>query len=201
MTDDAVSGDVTRLLVEWRHGSETALERLLPLVYDQLLRMAARQLRRERPDHTLQPTALVSELYLLLVQQRAATWENRAHFFALAAQLMRRILVDHARSHDAGKRGGGAATISLGERNADVSGRSGVGTVEVLAIDEALNRLAALDGAQARLVELRFFAGLTVEETALVLHRSTRTIKREWRLAKAWLRRELGRGPDCDSTC
>jgi RNA polymerase sigma factor (TIGR02999 family) len=191
MSERDPSGDVTRLLVLWREGREDALERLLPLVYDQLRRLAARQLRRERPDHTLQPTALINELFLLLVRQRSASSENRAHFFALTAQLMRRILVDHARSRDADKRGGGATMVALDEDSDAVAGQEGRRALDVLAIDEALARLAALDGDQARIVELRFFAGLTVEETALVLDRSPRTIKREWRLAKAWLAREL----------
>jgi len=196
MSGRDATGDVTRLLVQWRAGRKEALDRLLPLVYDELRRIAARQLRRERPDHTLQPTALINELFLLLVRQRAASAENRAHFFALSAQLMRRVLVDHARSHDAGKRGGGATKVALDE-DADVVLGPGTGrALEVLAIDEALVRLAALDADQARIVELRFFAGLTVEETALVLDRSPRTVKREWRLAKAWLARELRRSGD-----
>ncbi len=192
-----VSASVTRLLVEWREGRDDALERLLPLVYDQLRRLAERQMRRERADHTLRPTALVNELYLLLVHQRSATWDNRAHFFALAAQLMRRILVDHARARQADKRGGSAPKVDIDEvaeiGGPGANGRAdGSGPIEVLAIDEALGRLATLDAEQARIVELRFFAGLTVEETAHVLNRSPRTIKREWRLAKAWLHRELG---------
>jgi RNA polymerase sigma factor (TIGR02999 family) len=191
MSERDASGDVTRLLVQWREGREGALERLLPLVYDQLRRLAARQMRRERPDHTLQPTALINELFLLLVRQRAASAENRAHFFALTAQLMRRILVDHARSRDADKRGGRATMVAL-DKDAELAVSSGAGrALEVLAIDQALARLAVLDADQARIVELRFFAGLTVEEAALVLDRSPRTVKREWRLAKAWLTREL----------
>lgn len=191
MSERDASGDVTRLLVQWREGREGALDRLLPLVYDELRRLAARQLRRERPDHTLQPTALINELFLLLVRQRAASAENRAHFFALSARLMRRVLVDHARSRGADKRGGGATTVTLDEDTDIVVGAGTGRALEVLAIDEALVRLAALDADQARIVELRFFAGLTVEETALVLDRSPRTVKREWRLAKAWLTREL----------
>jgi RNA polymerase sigma factor (TIGR02999 family) len=189
---DADDGEVTRLLVEWREGRAGALERLLPLVYEELRRLAASQLRRERPDHTLQPTALINELFLLLVRQRDTGWENRAHFFALAATLMRRILVDHARAHQADKRGGGAATVAIDD-DAALDG-SADRAVDLLAIDEALGRLATLDARQARMVELRFFAGLTVEETALVLGLSPRSVKREWRMAKAWLRRELGEG-------
>jgi RNA polymerase sigma factor (TIGR02999 family) len=178
--------------VQWREGREGALDRLLPFVYGQLRRLAARELRRERPNHTLQPTALINELFMLLVRQRAANWENRAHFFALAGQLMRRILVDHARSRLAAKRGGGAVTLELNEEDAGIAAAEAPGhPLDVLAVDVALGKLAALDADQARIVELRFFAGLTVEETAEVLARSPRTVKREWRLAKAWLRREL----------
>jgi len=195
--NSSAAASVTHLLVEWRQGNADARDRLLPLVYDQLHRLAARQLRRERPDHSVQPTALISELYLLLVQQHATTWENRAHFFALAAQLMRRILVDHARARHAEKRGGDMPTIALDETSEPAAGDGADRVIQVLAVDEALARLAALDAEQARIVELRFFAGLTVEETALVLNRSPRTVKREWRLARAWLRRELRGGERC----
>jgi RNA polymerase sigma factor (TIGR02999 family) len=184
---------VTALLVEWASGRGGALDRLLPMVYAELRRLAVGHLRRERRDHTLQPTALINELYLLLVQQHAATWQNRAHFFALASRLMRRILVDHARARQADKRGGGRTTVALDD-NAEAASSSGGAdrSLEVLAVDEALGRLTALDAEQGRIVELRFFAGLNVEETAYVLDRSPRTVKREWRLAKAWLHRELG---------
>ena len=182
------SADLTRLLVRWSEGEAEALEALLPLVYDQLRRIAARELRRERSGHTLAPTALVHELYLRLIDQRRATWQNRAHFFALSAQLMRRVLVDHARTRDAEKRGGSATHITLSDVAA--AGEQ-PGIVDVLAVDDALQRLAQHDPEQVRIVELRFFAGLSVEETAHVLQRSPRTIKREWRLAKAWLHREL----------
>ena len=167
---------------------------LVPLVYAELKRIASRQLRRERPEHTLAPTALVHELYLRLIDQRGATWENRIHFFSLAARLMRRILVDHARSRNADKRGGLITRVSLeetleggwpGPEDTDPA------VASVLAIDEALERLTQLDQDQGRIVELRFFAGLSVEETAHVLKRSPRTVKREWRLARAWLYREL----------
>jgi RNA polymerase sigma factor (TIGR02999 family) len=188
------SSDVTRLLLRWSKGDEDAFERLLPLVYSELRRIASKQLRRERPDHTLAPTALVHELYLRLIDQRRATWENRAHFFGLAAQMMRRILVDYARARQAGKRGGSRTRVSL-EEVLEEAGPGGGGpdpsAADVLAIDEALTRLAVIDSEQARIVELRFFAGLTVEETALLLKRSPRTVKREWRLARAWLYREL----------
>lgn len=180
--------DLTGLLVRWSQGDEAALDLLLPVVYDECRNIAARQLRHERPDHTLDPTALVHELYLRLVDQRRTTWENRAHFFGIAARLMRRILVDHARARLAEKRGGSRIFVSLeavGEQIVDS------GAADVLAIDEALDQLAAQDPDQRRIVEMRFFAGLTVEETAHVLGRSPRTVKREWRLAKAWLHRAL----------
>ena len=183
---------VTRVLAEWSRGDGAALDRLVPLIYPELRRIAGRQLRRERPDHTLQPTALVHEVFLQLVDQRHATWENRAQFFAVSAQLMRRILVDHARSRHALKRGGPITKVALDVRAIDVSGDPVA--AEVLAVDQALERLAEQDPDQARIVELRFFGGLTVEETAKVMERSARTVKREWRLAKAWLFRELQGG-------
>ncbi len=190
------SADITRLLRRWSEGDADALERLLPLIYGELRRIAANQLRRERPDHTLAPTALVHELYLRLVDQRRATWENRAHFFGLAAQLMRRILVDHARAQHADKRGGSVTRVSLDDARQGSwpePEAPGSAAADVLAIDEALERLSGVDRDQARIVELRFFAGLTVEETAHVLNRSPRTVKREWRMARAWLHRELRR--------
>jgi RNA polymerase sigma factor (TIGR02999 family) len=179
---------VTGLLLRWSQGDAEALERLLPLVYDECRRIAARQLRGERREHTLGPTALVHELYLKLVDQRRVSWKNRAQFFGVAAQLMRRILVDYARARHAQKRDGSRTLISLdGALEPQEESR----VADVLAIDEALDRLAERDPDQQRIVELRFFAGLTVEETAHVLGRSPRTVKREWRLAKAWLFREL----------
>ena len=183
------SDAVTQVLAEWSRGDKTALDRLVPLIYPELRRIAGRYLRRERPDHTLQPTALVHEIFLQLVDQRYATWDNRAQFFAVAAQLMRRILVDHARSRQALKRGGSITKVALEIQGVDVS--ADPVAAEVLAVDQALERLAEQDPDQARIVELRFFAGLTVEETAHVVRRSARTVKREWRLAKAWLFREL----------
>jgi RNA polymerase sigma factor (TIGR02999 family) len=180
--------DVTGLLIAWSNGSAEALDRLLPLVYDECRRLAAQQLRPERLDHTLEPTALVHELYLKLVDQRRASWENRTQFFGVVAQMMRRILVDYARARRAEKRGGGTVMVSL-DGIAETSHDSRI--ADVLAIDEALEGLAAHDADQVRIIELRFFAGLSVEETARVLRRSPRTIKREWRLAKAWLYREL----------
>ena len=186
---------VTQVLVDWSRGDGAALDRLVPLIYPELRRIAGRQLRRERPDHTLQPTALVHEVFLQLVDQRHATWENRAQFFAVSAQLMRRILVDHARSRHALKRGGPITKVALDVRVIAVSGDPVA--AEVLAVDQALERLAEQDPDQARIVELRFFGGLTVEQTAKVMERSARTVKREWRLAKAWLFRELQpRPPD-----
>jgi RNA polymerase sigma-70 factor, ECF subfamily len=189
--------DVTALLRRWSEGDRSALDRLLPLIHTELRRIAAKQLGGERAEHTLAPTALVNELYLRLVDQRRATWDSRAHFFGVSAQLMRRILVDYARAREADKRGGSLTRVSLddlagdhpGLRTVDVGGDAAA--ADVLAVDQALERLTLIDPDQARLVELRFFAGLTVEETAHVLQRSPRTVKREWRLARAWLYREL----------
>ena len=181
--------DLTQLLVRWSEGDAAALEQLLPAVYQELRRIASRQLRRERAEHTLVPTALVHEVYLRLVDQQRVTWQNRAHFFGLTAQLMRRILVDHARARHTEKRGDAAPHVSLDlvAEKAHEPAR----LEDVLAVGIALERLATIDPEQARIVELRFFAGLTVEETAHVVNRSPRTIKREWRLARAWLFREL----------
>lgn len=186
--------DVTGLLLRWSQGDEDALQRVLPLVYDECRRIAARQLRGERGEHTLNPTTLVHELYLRLVDQTRANWKNRAQFFGVAAHMMRRILVDHARARNAKKRD--ARMLVTFDPGYQAAGESHA--ADVLAIDEALGRLARLDPDQERIVELRFFAGLTVEETAHVLGRSTRTVKREWALAKAWLFRELNpiRQPD-----
>jgi RNA polymerase sigma-70 factor (ECF subfamily) len=184
----ASSIDVTGLLVRWSRGEPEALDRLMPVIYAECRRIAAQQLRKEHRDHTLDPTALVHELYLRLVDQRRASWANRTQFFGVAAQLMRRVLVDYARARQAHKRGGSATFVSLAAA-ADTPDESRV--ADVLAIDEALERLAAFDPEQVRIIELRFFAGLTVEETARLVGRSPRTVKREWRLAKAWLYREL----------
>jgi RNA polymerase sigma factor (TIGR02999 family) len=177
--------DVTRLLAEWAGGDEAALDRLMPLVYQELRRIADRALGRERQGHTLQATALVHEAYLRLVQQHSA-FQNRAHFFAIASQVVRRILVDHARRRDSIKRGAGEAPVIL-----DMDVADDAPTVDALALDEALTRLESLDAQQARIVEMRFFGGLTVEETADVLNISPRTVKRDWSMARAWLRREL----------
>lgn len=180
--------DVTALLAEWSRGDHRAFDQLLPLVYAELRRIATRQLRRERAGHTLQPTALVHEVYLRLVDQRNVDWRNRAHFFGVAAQVMRRILVDHARRHKASKRGDGLPRVSLDEAKEVATPDA----ISVLALDQALDRLAGMDAELARIVELRAFGGLTIEEAACVLKMSPSTAKREWRTAKAWLTRELG---------
>ena len=178
------SPDVTELLVAWGGGDRHALEQLLTTVHGELRRLARRELGRERSNHTLQPTALVNELYLRLVGQNRASWQNRAHFFAIAARMMRRILVDHARARVASKRGGSScARVTL----SDAINVASEPTFDLLALDAALARLDERDPEQARIVELRFFSGLSVEETAAVLGKSARTIKREWRMAKAWL--------------
>ena len=179
--------DVTQLLENWSNGDREALEKLMPLVYDELHRLAQLYLRRERSDHTLQSTALVHEAYLRMVDQKNVRWQNRAHFFGVAAQSIRHILVDHARSHLAAKRGAGAAKLSLDEAIGVPEKRE----VDLLALDRALEGLAALDPQQGRIVELRFFGGLSIEETAEVLHISSATVKRDWVMAKAWLYQNL----------
>lgn len=190
---DPAPGSVTALLLAWGGGDRAALDALLPAVYDELHQQAARALRREAPGHTLQPTGLVHEAYLRLVDQRRARWENRAQFFGVAAQLMRRILVDHARSRRADKRGGGARAVTLGTDLPAGDGAAGSpAALDVLALDDALARLAALDPRQARVVELRYFGGLDIDETAAALGISPATVKREWTVARAWLRRALG---------
>jgi RNA polymerase sigma factor (TIGR02999 family) len=183
--------EVTELLQQWCRGREDALDRLLPEIYAELRQLAASCLRRERRDHSLTPTALVHEAYLKLVDQRAVQWQNRAHFFGIAAQAMRRILVDHARARAADKRGSGQRLVSLDE--ALIVGATP--DFDLLALDEALTRLAAIDPQQSRVVELRFFGGLTMEETAEALRISPATVGREWTLAKAWLYAELARTP------
>jgi RNA polymerase sigma factor (TIGR02999 family) len=180
--------DVTALLVEWSNGERKALEALLPAVYQELRAVAARQLRSERPGHTLQPTALVHEAYLRLVDQREADWQSRAHFFGVAAQVMRRILVDHARRRNADKRGGGVERQSL--ENGAERVESDVDLSMVLC-DDLLSRLSGIDSRLAQIAELRVFGGLTVEQAAHVLEVSVSTAKRDWRTAKAWLAREL----------
>jgi len=178
---------VTDLLVHWSEGDQEALNKLIPLVYDELHKLASRYLRRERRDHTLQTTALVHEAYLKLVNQRDANFENRLHFFAVAAQIMRRILVDYARRHHASKRGGDLYKLSLDEALVTSEEKG----ADLLALDEALERLAAIDPRQSRVVELRIFAGLTLEETAQALNISPSTVRREWSMAKAWLHRQI----------
>lgn len=178
---------ITQLLERWSQGDEEALDQLMPLVYDELHRLAGAYLRRERREHTLQPTALVNEAYLKLVRQRTIRWQNRAQFFGVAAQLMRRILVDHARANYAAKRGGDRVNVSL--KNIGAFGTQG--EADVLALHDVLNRLEEIDPDQSRIVELRFFGGLTIEETAEVMQVSHSTVEREWKIAKAWLKREL----------
>jgi RNA polymerase sigma factor (TIGR02999 family) len=178
---------ITELLGRWSDGDQEALNQLMPLVYGELRRLAGAYLRRERNEHTLQPTALVNEAYLRLVRQRNMPWQNRAQFFGVAAQLMRRILVDHARASYASKRGGHQVNVSLqniGAFDTQVE-------ADVLALHDVLNRLSEIDPDQGRIVELRFFGGLTIEEAAEVMQVSHSTVEREWRLAKAWLKREL----------
>jgi RNA polymerase sigma-70 factor, ECF subfamily len=179
--------EVTQLLGAWSEGDPAALDRLMPLVYAELRRMARRHMGPERPGHTLQTTALVHEAYLRLVNQDRVRWKDRAHFFAIAAQVMRRILVDHARKRRNPKRGGNATRLSL-EQGATVSRER---AAEVVALDDALNSLAAVDDRKSRVVELRFFGGMSIDETAQVLGVSPGTVMREWTLAKAWLQREV----------
>jgi RNA polymerase sigma factor (TIGR02999 family) len=183
----ASSERVSKLLLNWGQGDQGAREALIPLVYDELRRLARRYLRRERRDHTLQSAALVNEAYLRLIRQEHPQWQNRAHFFGVAAQLMRHILVDHARNRAAAKRGAGAPRLTLDPDVALPQERD----VDLIALDDALNQLAALDPQQSRLVELRFFGGLSIEETSVVLGVSPATVKREWATARAWLQREM----------
>ena len=179
--------DVTGLLLSWRQGDADALDRLVPLVYDELRRVARRRFQREQPGHALQPTALVHEVYMRLVDVDRLTLKNRTHFFAVAAKLMRQILVDHARRQHADKRGGGVTMVSVD----DVSPAAQPPSVDVLALDEALEALSAIDARQVSVVELRFFGGLDIEEAAEALEVSPATVEREWALAKAWLFRRL----------
>ena len=180
-------GEVTKLLAELSQGKDEAASRLIPLVYSELRRLAAGYMRRERPDHTLQPTALVHEAYMKLLQQRSVEWQSRAHFYGIAAQIMRRILVDHARAHLRDKRGSGQTPVVLDETVMFAPEHSH----DLLKLDEALERLVQLDPRQSKIVELRFFGGLTVEETAELLEISPKTVKRDWSMAKAWLHGEL----------
>jgi RNA polymerase sigma-70 factor (ECF subfamily) len=186
----AASADVTGLLARASGGDMRAADELLPLVYNKLRALAADLMRRERADHTLDPTALVHEAYLKLVDQTRARWEDRTHFFSVAAQALRRVLVDHARGHARAKRGGLQAKLPLCEGLITAYEQ----TIDTLALDDALNRLAEQDAQRARVVELRFFGGLTIDEIAAVLQLSTRTVERQWRYARAWLYRELSNG-------
>jgi RNA polymerase sigma factor (TIGR02999 family) len=186
--------EITSLLVAWGDGDESALEGLTPLVYEELRRLAHHYMSQERPGHALQTTALVNEAYVRLIDWKTVHWQSRAHFFAVSAQLMRRILVDFARAQGYAKRGGGALTVTLDE--AFVSGEKGA---DIVALDEALLSLAELDERQSRVVELRFFGGLSIEETAEVLKVSEGTVRRDWSLARAWLHRELAASPESQS--
>ena len=180
---------INKLLADWGQGNEEAREALIPVVYNELRRQARRHLRGERPDHTLESAALVNEAYLRLVRQGVPQWQNRAHFFGVATQLMRHILVDHARNRLAAKRGAGAPRLSL-DPELTPAEKPGI---DLVALDDALSKLSALDSQQGRLIELRFFGGLSIEEAAVVLGVSPATVKREWVTARAWLRRELKR--------
>jgi RNA polymerase sigma-70 factor (ECF subfamily) len=184
---DAPSHDVTRLLARWKDGDEDALQQLVPIVHEELRRLARRQMAGERPGHTLQPTALVNEAYLRLVNLKQMQWQDRAHFFAMGARLMRRILVDFARSRRYQKRGGGAQQVSFTE-GLDVAEDQ---PTDVVALNDALEALADVDERKSRVVELRFFGGLSVEETAEVLNVSRETIRRDWKFAKMWLLQHL----------
>ena len=184
--------EMTQLLAAWSDGDLEALDKLLPLVERELHRLAHRYMSRERPDHTLQTTALVNEAYLRLIDQHEAHWQNRAHFFAIAAQMMRRILIDHARKQAYAKRGGGARKVSLDEVTVLTDERA----ADLVALDEALDSLAKIDERKARVVELRYFGGMSVEETAEVLKVSPDTVTREWRRARAWLRNQVMKDND-----
>ena len=183
--------NITEILRQWSNGKQEALDELMPLVYAELRRQATQYLRRERPNHTLQTTALINEAYLKLIDQRDVNWESRSHFFAIASQAMRRILVDYARTRNREKRGGAVENLPLEEalQIQAMEGRS----VDLIALDEALTRLAEIDEQQARVVELRYFADLSLEATAEALHISRATVARDWSVAKAWLFRELSR--------
>lgn len=186
--------EVTQLLIDWRSGDQSALDKLMLLVYDELHALARRYMKQERGDHTLQTTALVNEAYLKLVGGQTPDWQNRAHFFGVAAQVMRHLLIDHARSKRYARRGGSTVRITLDDNVAASPGES----IDLLALDEVLDRLDAIDERKRRIVELRYFSGLSVEETAEVLGLSVITIKREWLKAKAWLYRELNQEGQTD---
>ena len=184
------ASEITQMLREWSGGKQEALDNLLPLVYDELHRQAARFLRKERPGHTLQTTALINEAYLKLIDRRDVEWESRTHFFAVAAQAMRRILVDYAKAKHREKRGGDNIKLSLDEAMLVAAKEKGV---DLIALDEALDKLNFLDEQQARVVELKYFSGLSLEETAEALHVSRATVARDWEAARAWLHRELSK--------
>lgn len=187
--------EVSQLLKEWSNGDEAALDKVMPVVYQELRRLAHHYMRRERPGHTLQTTALVNEAYLRLAAYKKMRWQSRAHFFAVAAQVMRRILVEQARSKNFAKRGGGAEKISLDETVVVSAGRS----AEVIAVDDALTELESWDPRKGKIVELRFFGGLSIEETAEVLKVSPTTVQREWRSAKAWLYKAISKGESVEA--
>ncbi len=185
-----MSKQITRLLADWGQGDRGALDNLIPLVHDELRRIAHRHMSQERPGHTLQTSALINEAYIRLVDQRVAHWQNRVHFFAIASKLMRRIMVDYARSKGYAKRGGSIQPVSLDEEMST----SGKQATEVVALDEALQDLEAMDPRKCQIVEMRFFGGLNTDETAVALGISTPTVEREWRAARAWLRQAISAG-------
>jgi len=191
---EAAPEEITQLLINWRHGEKAALDQLMPLVYEELRRLARAFMGKERPNHTLQTSALINEAYLRLVDQDEPNWQNRAHFFAVAAQIMRHILVDHARGYGYEKRGAGAQKVGLDE----VTVLSAERARELVALDEALTNLATVDPRKSRIIELRFFGGLNIPETAEVMELSPTTVQREWRAAKAWLRRFI-EGETCQN--
>lgn len=187
IVDANAPSEVTQLLLAWNRGDRAALDRLMPLVYAELRRLARRHMRSEGSEHTLQPTVLVNEAYIRLVDENQVNWQSRSHFFGAAAQIIRRVLVDHARSRNRLKRGGNAAKVNLNDAASATAGLN----VDIVALDEALNQLARLDSQKERIVELRFFAGLSIEETAEALGISPATVKREWAAARAWLYQEM----------
>jgi RNA polymerase sigma factor (TIGR02999 family) len=193
MPSELDTNDISKLLRAWSDGDQSALNGLTPIVYEELRRLAHRYMERERPGHTLQTTALVNEAYMRLVDYKRMQWQDRAHFFAVAAQVMRRILVDHARSHNI-KRGAGVQHVALDDVAVVSGDRTGDPGVDLVALDDALNALARLDPRKVQIIEMRFFGGLSVEETAEVLKVSPATVRRDWSIAKFWLYRELGGG-------
>jgi RNA polymerase sigma-70 factor (ECF subfamily) len=188
----ALPQEITQLLMNWSQGDKAALDQLVPLVYPELRRLAKRHMDRESPAHTLQTSALINEAYLKLVDQQNVKWQNRAHFFAMAAQVMRHILVDHARTRNYAKRGGGAPKLPLDEAAALTAQRAG----QLIALDDALTDLASLDERKSQIIELRFFGGLSLEETAEVMKISPSTVQREWRAAKAWLHHTMSKADE-----